>query len=68
METNNSLKWLYLDQNMIGDKGIIGLAQALKKNTTLCKLDVSFNLIKEDGMFALSNLLKVNMKLNDLCF
>lgn len=46
---NNLLQTLDLGQNGIGDRGARALAEALKLNTTITKLDLSGNAIDIEG-------------------
>mmetsp|Transcript_17397 Transcript_17397/g.42260 ORF Transcript_17397/g.42260 Transcript_17397/m.42260 type:complete len:376 (-) Transcript_17397:1658-2785(-) len=68
-ETTN-ISTLILDNNKIGDEGIKRIAQALKYNTSLKKLDVRYNNISIVGLRAIRDVLKnkQNTTLQTLCF
>jgi hypothetical protein len=53
-------------QESITDEGMQLLAESLKFNTSLTKLDVEYNFIKKDGIKALADMLKINKTLKKL--
>ncbi|KAF9347385.1 hypothetical protein BGX26_001141 [Mortierella sp. AD094] len=52
--------------NKIGDKGALALSEALKTNTTLISLDLSWNHTKDKGVQELSKALATNTTLTSL--
>ena len=64
---NTILQVLYLSlENNITSKGAKEIAKAIESNSTLQKLDISYNNISCDGMEAISNSLKVNSTLLEI--
>ncbi len=61
-----SITTLNVSANNIGDKGAASLAEMLKSNTTLERLDLSSNVIDYDGITAISAALVENTSLQAL--
>jgi NLR family CARD domain-containing protein 3 len=66
LATNSALKWLSLEQNNIGDGGVIALAHALAANKSLTCLQLRATRIGDAGMEALGQLLMQNESLEKL--
>ena len=64
LQTNTKLVSLTLCD--IIDHGVISIAEVIQVNTTLQKLDISFNTITDDGVAAISDGLKNNNSLQEL--
>ena len=41
LKVNNSLQWLFMTYNRIGDDGMSSVADGLQHNSTITRLDVS---------------------------
>ena len=64
-----NIKSFYLfiiDNNRIGDKGAVSIAQCLKKNKALTKLQLEKNQIGDEGACAIAEAIKVNKKLKEI--
>lgn len=67
LKSNTTLKALSLYScKNISDTGIFYLCAALKLNSTLLKLNVSFNSITQDGVHHIADMLKKNRSLQTL--
>ena len=53
-----TLKTLNLSHNKFGDSGAMALAEALKENTSVAELDLSYNSIRSKGGIALFSALE----------
>ena len=62
---SNKLKNL-LQNNYLGDEGATCIAEALKYNQSLKKLNLSWNIIGETGAAAISEALKISQSLQKL--
>jgi len=54
VETNDTVKALCFQQNLISAQGAIRLAKALKKNKSIISLELDMNNIKDEGVIALA--------------
>ena len=57
---NRSLSTLYIQKNNIGDKGAQSIAETIKKNAYIQKLDFNWNQISIEGMKSISEALTYN--------
>lgn len=58
---------LSMPRNMLGDEGIVHIAQAMTTNFTLKSLDCSHNFVGDVGVIALSEALTHNDSLRNVC-
>ena len=63
LETNQTVKFLYLDENPIGNKGAIAFAKALEKNQVLEELELGWYRITDFGIQALKQI-EIHLKRN----
>jgi len=63
LPTNDTLAWLYLSNNDVGDHGAVALGEALRVNRTLKFLYADANSISTTGALALSEALRMNKTL-----
>ena len=66
IEQNKTLVHIELNNNKIGNRGAIRLAEALQKNTSLESLSLWHNKIGDDGVSAIAKMLFTNSTLLDL--
>ena len=65
LANNNTLRWLFLNDNKIGIEGAKRLADALKVNKTLKKLYLGANKIGDEGAKLIANALMENESLEE---
>ena len=66
LETNTTLRHLYLSCNNLGPASAVSLATALETNTTLTNLNLSINNLGPAGAESLATALKTNTALTNL--
>ena len=66
LKVNTCLKILHLDNNSIGAEGAGYLAGALLQNKTVTYLEMSYNNIREAGIFSIATALHTNPYIEDL--